>query len=280
MTKYEDFDYYEVLQVDPSAEPDIIEATYKKLARKYHPDVNKTPSSLARMKRINIAHDILSDTLQREQYHAEWLRRKHYKTNTPTPTYRPTMIKMQTFMTSDLHLGHGNIIRYCNRPFKDANGRITQITIKKMDDTLLKNWNKAVSQNDTIYHIGDFSLTHDSGVYGGLMKRVHGQTAFLRGNHDNGLRNASYYICKNINGVKVFMRHWPPWELTHGKFAHHFEIPSDIDIILCGHVHDKWKFHTHNVGNRHIPVINVSTDVWGYKPAKLADIIKCAERGK
>jgi len=90
MTKFEDFDYYEELQVDPSAEPDIVEATYKKLAQKYHPDINKSPSALAKMKRINIAHDVLSDVSQRQQYHTEWLRRKNYKVNPPIPTYRPT----------------------------------------------------------------------------------------------------------------------------------------------------------------------------------------------
>ena len=35
-----DDDFYRVLQVDPSADPDVIEAAYKRLARKYHPDHN------------------------------------------------------------------------------------------------------------------------------------------------------------------------------------------------------------------------------------------------
>jgi hypothetical protein len=81
-------DYYEILQVSPSAEPEIIEAAYKKLAQKYHPDVNKSPTAIEKMKKINIAHDVLGDTVQRKRYHAEWLQRKGEKTSY-TGTHAP-----------------------------------------------------------------------------------------------------------------------------------------------------------------------------------------------
>jgi len=74
-------DYYEILQVSPSAEPEVIEAAYKKLAQKYHPDVNKSPTAAEKMKKINIAHDVLGDPVQRKRYHAEWLQRKGEKTS-------------------------------------------------------------------------------------------------------------------------------------------------------------------------------------------------------
>ena len=69
-------DYYEILQVHPSAEPEIIEAAYRKLAQKYHPDVSKNPADLEKMKRINIAHGILANPEHRRQYHIKWLQRK------------------------------------------------------------------------------------------------------------------------------------------------------------------------------------------------------------
>ena len=61
-------DYYEVLQVHYLAEADVIEAAYKKLAYKYHPDRNKSASAMEKMKIINVAHDILSDPLKRREY--------------------------------------------------------------------------------------------------------------------------------------------------------------------------------------------------------------------
>ena len=69
-------DYYEILQVSPSAEPEIIEAAYRKLAQKYHPDINTILTSAEKMREINIAHGILSDPLMRSQYHSRWLQER------------------------------------------------------------------------------------------------------------------------------------------------------------------------------------------------------------
>jgi calcineurin-like phosphoesterase family protein len=73
------------------------------------------------------------------------------------------------------------------------------------------------------------------------------------------------------------MRHWPPWEHP-ASFPHVFDIDADVDLILCGHVHDKWKSHVHSIGQRLIPVINVGVDVWEYKPVNLGTIVKEAKR--
>jgi hypothetical protein len=54
-------DPYKVLQVDPEAEDEVIEAAYRRLARKYHPDVSPDPESQARMVQINQAWELLRD---------------------------------------------------------------------------------------------------------------------------------------------------------------------------------------------------------------------------
>lgn len=58
-------DPYKVLQVDPEAEHEVIEAAYRRLARKYHPDVSPDPESQARMVRINQAWEMLRDPVRR-----------------------------------------------------------------------------------------------------------------------------------------------------------------------------------------------------------------------
>jgi curved DNA-binding protein CbpA len=58
-------DPYKVLQVDPEAEDEVIEAAYKRLARKYHPDVSPDPGSVERMVRINQAWEMLRDPIRR-----------------------------------------------------------------------------------------------------------------------------------------------------------------------------------------------------------------------
>jgi curved DNA-binding protein CbpA len=60
-------DHYEVLQVHPRAEPDVIRAAYRILARKYHPDLGGDAS---RMIAINDAWDVLGDPVRRAAYDA------------------------------------------------------------------------------------------------------------------------------------------------------------------------------------------------------------------
>jgi len=59
---------YEILQVDPRAEPEVLEAAYRRLARKYHPDVSRTSDSVERMKELNAAYQVLRDPAKRADY--------------------------------------------------------------------------------------------------------------------------------------------------------------------------------------------------------------------
>ena len=56
---------------------------------------------------------------------------------------------MKTFVISDLHLGHANILRYSNRPYW---------TIEEMDSAIIFAWNDVVEDNDVVYVLGDFCL--------------------------------------------------------------------------------------------------------------------------
>lgn len=58
-------DPYKVLQVDPEAEDEVIQAAYRRLARKYHPDVAPGPEAAARMVALNQAWDLVGDPERR-----------------------------------------------------------------------------------------------------------------------------------------------------------------------------------------------------------------------
>lgn len=64
----QELDYYAVLQVDQHAEEEVIQAAYRRLAARYHPDVNPSPGALEKMKLLNAAYEVLSDPEKRRIY--------------------------------------------------------------------------------------------------------------------------------------------------------------------------------------------------------------------
>lgn len=62
-------DYYKILGIDKGASPEDIKKTYKKLARKFHPDLNPdNPDAHRKFQEINEANEVLSDPEKRKKY--------------------------------------------------------------------------------------------------------------------------------------------------------------------------------------------------------------------
>jgi curved DNA-binding protein CbpA len=93
-------DHYRVLQVDPAANPLVIQAAYRVLAQIWHPDV---AGDEAEMKRINAAWEVLGDARRRKQYDIERAGR-HIGPVSATPTPTPTTETVRTTVGED-HAG-------------------------------------------------------------------------------------------------------------------------------------------------------------------------------
>lgn len=78
-------DYYAVLGVPRDASADAIKKAFRKLARKYHPDVSKTPDAETKFKEVNEAYEVLSDPKKRKRYDALGHNWKSGQDFTPPP---------------------------------------------------------------------------------------------------------------------------------------------------------------------------------------------------
>src|ERR1035438_9905962 len=65
-------DYYAVLEIDPSADVIEVNAAFRRLAWRYHPDRNPAPGATLQFQDINQAHQVLSDPERRAEYDAQW----------------------------------------------------------------------------------------------------------------------------------------------------------------------------------------------------------------
>ena len=84
------------------------------------------------------------------------------------------------YLTSDFHIGHTNIIKFCNRPFH---------TIEQMEQDCLDYISKNVVSTDEIWHLGDFHWSKDALAVKSFLDKIPCQVRFIRGNHDHGLDN-------------------------------------------------------------------------------------------
>jgi calcineurin-like phosphoesterase family protein len=199
------------------------------------------------------------------------------------------------WFTADLHFNHRNIIKYCNRPFAPEHeycGEVSLDSVRKMNDTLVANWNSTVKPNDTVYILGDFSL--DKNAIRDILPRLNGIKHLIAGNHDcchpvaykkEEKRAAAYklYLDNGISSIKlvdniiignetVVLHHMPyAGEEKNERYANHRPVDSGR-WLLHGHVHTMWR----TKGKQ----INVGVDVWDYKPVSIDQIKEIISREK
>lgn len=164
-----------------------------------------------------------------------------------------------TYFISDLHLGHANIIRYCNRPFD---------SVEHMNTVIIDKWNARVSENDMVYLLGDFCMGSPERYRTQLNGKIH----LIRGNHDRVTRQyrdcfdaVHNQLTLTINEQQLFLCHYP---ICDPRFAQ--RKPSEpVDLSFFGHVHNnvsRWQY-------REFHAYNVSCEVLNYQPRTFDEIV-------
>lgn len=167
-------------------------------------------------------------------------------------------MEQKVWFGSDWHLGHTNILRFDKRPFDN---------IMEHDETIIRNYNELVGENDIFYFLGDFALTRNkftAELYMSMLKK--GKKFFIRGNHDKS------------DTIKLYEK--------HGIYlGEQKKITVDTQEIVLNHYamrvwdkshHGTWHLYGHS--HQTLPELenSLSFDVgingWNYKPISFNQI--------
>ena len=211
----------------------------------------------------------------------------------------------RTIFTSDLHWGHENIIRYCMRGYKtyaerradfvdnyngNHEGWYTQsnLAFKSPDDMnhyMVLAWNEVVTKDDIVYVLGDWAMADKLGSKVFFDQLNFKQIHLIYGNHDCndfekgklhpainqiGFDSVQEELYAEIDGRNVWMAHIP---YGHDNDKRNYLRPKvkpgfslKKDVILSGHVHDKWLVNENES-------INVGVDLHDFRPKTLQQLL-------
>lgn len=164
----------------------------------------------------------------------------------------------KVFVYSDSHFGHAKIIEYANRPYS---------SVEEMDEDLIRRWNETVSNDDIVFHLGDFA-------FGSVEKqksyfdRLNGAKFLVLGNHDGSASRTSRVgfldpVKSRIHqygDIDIHMVHNPDHAASGGL---------EDELVLYGHLHN-----TPSLKYDKIPTwVNCCVENWDYRPVLIDDIL-------
>ena len=162
------------------------------------------------------------------------------------------------FFTADTHFHHGNIIKYCDRPFS---------THQEMTEKLIENWNTRIKPGDTVYHLGDFGFA-PADILEQTLQRLNGQKFLVFGNHDKEIRRsaklrAHFVKCSEL--LEIYVNNKQPVTLCHYAM-----------LVWNKSHHGAWMLHGHSHGSLTYPyqakIMDVGVDANNYYPWSVAEI--------
>lgn len=164
---------------------------------------------------------------------------------------------MKIYASSDTHYFHDNIIKYCDRPFRD---------VGHMNREMMQRWNDVVKPGDIALHVGDISagLKGRDGDLRDIISGLHGTKILVRGNHDHlpdsWYLNAGFSVVVPHLFISGYLFVHYPIEEAVKRFPN--EGWGPVTKVIHGHIHraDVDDFDDH---------YNVAVDRNGFFPVSL-----------
>ncbi len=140
----------------------------------------------------------------------------------------------EVWFTSDTHFGHENIIRYCNRPFLNA---------EEMNAELIRRWRETVPEDGIVFHLGDFAHGN-ARLWNDILSALTGRKYLILGNHDmKALRQGYMGRFEHVAQQMTIRVGGQAIVLNHNPFLCYGGSYRDV-WQLFGHVHSGPASHT------------------------------------
>jgi len=166
---------------------------------------------------------------------------------------------MKIFLTSNQQFGRNGAIDTYKRPFSSVN---------EMNFELIDRWNSVVSEDDTVYVLGNFAWDPESAEL--AVKALHGNIIFLNGEYDNAIEEIIevigsddfsflYNAIEEVPEANVVLSYWPlmDWpEKDKGTYS------------VIGYPDKKYQT------NHKTKIINCACDFWDFKPIDITKTIE------
>lgn len=179
---------------------------------------------------------------------------------------------MKIFIIADTHFYHYNIIKYCNRPFSD---------VEIMNQKMIDEWNSVVSDNDIVFHLGDFGFGSREQLQN-INSQLNGRKVLLKGNHDMRKGNQFWLDCgfdyvfkdksKDLLELLNLFDITLNLELKYTSvILSHYPIQvNETELNIHGHIHNSPLDTTMFSKDNHICI---STELLNYKPIEIKELI-------
>lgn len=164
------------------------------------------------------------------------------------------------YFTSDLHLGHNNILKFTGRPYD---------SMEEMNRELIRNINFRVTKNDWLYILGDVSHHILPEQTNQLLARINGRKVLVRGNHDKEYDPALF---EEICDYKKLFAYGKTFILSHYPFLSWDRMAAG-SLMLHGNIHSTGEYNEENRADGLLRY-DVRVDANGLRPVSAYEVLE------